>query len=85
MRRLAAFAAAILAMPVAMAAEPLVERASVIDGGTLEIHGVRIRLKGIDARQTCKMKGIGEAVRCGTPWGRANGWNHPLKPLLHKG
>jgi endonuclease YncB( thermonuclease family) len=38
----------------------------VIDGDTIEIHGTRIRLHGIDApesRQLCKMNG--EAYRCG--------------------
>lgn len=41
-------------------------RASVIDGDTLEIHGTRIRLFGIDApesSQTCLRDGI--PIRCG--------------------
>lgn len=41
--------------------------ASVIDGDTLEIHGVRVRLHGIDAPesgQTCK-DGTGNIYRCG--------------------
>ena len=40
--------------------------ASVIDGDTLEIHGVRVRLHGIDApesRQTCERDG--KEYRCG--------------------
>ncbi len=42
-------------------------RASVIDGDTLEIHGTRIRLYGIDApesSQTCK-RPSGDTWRCG--------------------
>jgi len=41
--------------------------ASVIDGDTIEIHGTRIRLHGIDApesRQVC-MRPTGEEWRCG--------------------
>ncbi|WP_323011092.1 thermonuclease family protein [Paracoccus sp. (in: a-proteobacteria)] len=43
-------------------------RASVIDGDTIEIHGTRIRLAGIDApesRQTCTSKATGQRFRCG--------------------
>lgn len=45
---------------IARAAEPISGRASVIDGDTIEIHSVRIRLPGIDApeaRPTCRVKG----------------------------
>lgn len=51
---------------VGAAADDLVGRASVIDGDTLEIHGTRIRLHGIDApesSQTCHR--AGEPWRCG--------------------
>ena len=47
-------------------AETIAGQASVIDGDTLEIHGTRIRLFGIDAPesgQTCVRNA--EAYRCG--------------------
>ncbi len=48
-------------------AEPLVGRASVIDGDTLDIRGTRIRLHGVDApesAQTCQNM-EGSTYRCG--------------------
>lgn len=57
----------LLAFP-AFSSEPLAGRASVIDGDTIEIHGTRVRLEGIDApesRQTCTAKETGEVIRCG--------------------
>ena len=47
-------------------AEPMTGRASVIYGDTLEIHGQRIRLWGVDApeaRQPCRRGG--QTYRCG--------------------
>lgn len=69
--------AAVLAAPAADAAskrrgEIVAGRASVIDGDTLEIHGSRIRLHGIDApesRQPCQRDGT--AWRCGSEAARA--------------
>ena len=57
---------AVSIMPLA-AGEILAGRASVIDGDTIEIHGKRIRLFGIDApeaRQTC-WSGDHSEYRCG--------------------
>ena len=66
MRRLALLALALSALTMPAAAEPLIGRASVIDADTIEMHGKRIRLEGIDApesRQICTVQG--ERIPCG--------------------
>jgi endonuclease YncB( thermonuclease family) len=47
-----AFAAA---LPATVHAEGLIGQASVIDGDTIEIHGTRIRLWGIDAPESTQL------------------------------
>lgn len=42
----------VLSVGLALADEPLIGRASVIDGDTIEISGDRIRLYGIDAPES---------------------------------
>lgn len=54
-------------VPAAVAAERIVGQATVIDGDTLEIHGRRIRLFGIDAPESTQLcrDGDGRSYRCG--------------------
>ncbi|WP_246272617.1 thermonuclease family protein [Phyllobacterium pellucidum] len=66
-RVLLAAAAALLAAPALGSNETIIGRASVIDADTIEIHGQRIRLFGVDApegRQTCQ-DADGKTYRCG--------------------
>jgi endonuclease YncB( thermonuclease family) len=52
---LAVLAAVILSPAVTKAADDLEGQASVIEGDTLEIHGTRIRLCGIDAPESSQL------------------------------
>lgn len=50
------------------ASDPIVGRASVVDGDTIEIHGTRIRLSGVDAPESGQLsadKTTGSPIPCG--------------------
>lgn len=65
-RLLALFAVFFTIVHGAAGAESLTGRASVIDGDTLDIHGTRIRLHGIDAPESGQFCSVaGKKTRCG--------------------
>ena len=55
MRELGLFVAALLFALPAFAGD-LVGQASIVDGDTIEIHGTRIRLSGIDAPESDQLR-----------------------------
>lgn len=63
----AMLAALFLAPALTLAADDLAGQASVIDGDTLEIHGTRIRLWGIDAPESSQLCRDDDSLqyRCG--------------------
>lgn len=68
MRMTLALVAALISTVVSSApAEPIVGRATVIDGYTIEIHGQRIRLNGVDAPESSQLclDAKGGKYRCG--------------------
>ena len=57
---------AILCSAPAVGAETVAGVASIIDGDTIEIHGTRIRLSGIDAPESSQLcTRAGQQYRCG--------------------
>jgi endonuclease YncB( thermonuclease family) len=61
------FAALTFALGGVANADPIIGRASVVDGDTIEIHGQRIRIHGVDApesNQLC-LNAHGGRYRCG--------------------
>ena len=66
---IAVFTALMLLPTSAGAADNLAGQASVIDGDTLEIHGTRIRLWGIDAPETSQLCRGDDSLSIGTARG----------------
>ncbi|MBD9375683.1 thermonuclease family protein [Rhizobium sp. ARZ01] len=62
-----ASAALLLGTASSFAAEPIVGRATVIDGDTIEIAGERIRFNGVDAPESWQIciDAAGKEYRCG--------------------
>ena len=58
---------ALLLIATPALAEPIVGRASVIDGDTIDVRGTRIRLHGIDTPETAQLckDAAGKDYRCG--------------------
>ena len=67
LRSLACTASLFLALSLSASADDLVGRPSVVDGDTLEIHGARIRLWGIDAPESSQLCRGADSLqyRCG--------------------
>ena len=65
--RCIAVAVAVLVGVPACAGQPISGIASVIDGDTIEVHGTRIRLHGVDAPESAQLCTLstGEPWRCG--------------------
>lgn len=67
MRKIGIAVAALISLSSAASSDDLNGRASVIDGDTLEIHGTRIRLWGVDAPESSQLCRNEESLqyRCG--------------------
>ncbi|MFK0278599.1 thermonuclease family protein [Ensifer sp. NPDC090286] len=67
MKWIVGLAAVLFCCDAAIAQEPVIGRASVIDGDTIEISGARIRLNGIDSPESWQIcqDGVGGDYRCG--------------------
>ena len=76
------FAAACLCAPPALA-DNLTGQASIIDGDTLEIHGARIRLWGIDAPESSQLCRGEDSIqyRCGAKAANNLDWFLNKRPV----